>query len=216
MASLDEKFATIHAALVAGYDSWDLFVCGPHGMAPVELQVDIQSSLKRLRSRPGKDYVVFLNSTIALFWYLTEQGRREIEDLLPTIPRTRVVDVEERNRRRIPTDRRWGDAMLAADPGVLFWPDYFHVSDSQIVGMHGYLDKSQEGNGTLIVASSNGHTQPRDVGVRPLVDAFPTLCDLLGLPTPYGQEGTSLLSNAHPRLADGTSKPPSPQVIADV
>jgi arylsulfatase A-like enzyme len=84
--------------------------------------------------------------------------------------------------------------MLAAEAGVLFWPDYFHVTDSKIVGMHGYLDKKDETHGIALLASSNGHTAPRTLGLRPLVDVFPTLCDLLGMPHPDGHEGRSLLA----------------------
>lgn len=193
LRDLDGKFAGIHAALAAGYDSWDLFICGDHGMAPVQQQVNILAALKAVDAKPAVDYVVFVNSTLAVLWYLTEKGRTAIEAALPNIPGTHVVDEAERRRLRIPLDRRWGDRMLAAESGVLFWPDYFHVTDSKIVGMHGYLDKSSETHGVAILASSNGHTAPRTLGLRPLVDVFPTLCDLLGVPTPTGQEGTSLL-----------------------
>jgi predicted AlkP superfamily pyrophosphatase or phosphodiesterase len=217
LRDLDEKFATIHAALVAGYDSWDLFIVGSHGMSPVDVEIDLVTSLKASKAKPGKDYVVFVDTTIALFWYLTKTGRDEIEPLLPTIPRARVIDHGERVTRRIPTDRRWGDAMLAVEPGAIFWPDYFHVRDSKIVGAHGYLDKTTEGHGAMVLTSSNGHTNARLAGKRPLVDVFPTLCDLLGLATPYGQEGTSLLSAAHARIAPTSSTAlPAPKVIADV
>ena len=217
LRDLDEKFATIHAALVAGYDSWDMFVCGSHGMAPVDVEVDLMTSLRASKAKLGRDYVVFINSTMALFWYLTKAGQQEMEALLPTIPRTRIIDQAERVSRRIPTDRRWGDAMLAADPGVIFWPDFFHVKDSKLAGMHGYLDRSTEANGAMVLASSNGHTNPRDASTRPLVDVFPTLCDLLGVATPSGQEGNSLLSEAHARIAPTpTSTIPKPKVIADV
>jgi predicted AlkP superfamily pyrophosphatase or phosphodiesterase len=194
LRALDRKFASIHAALSAGYDSWDLFICGDHGMGPVKQRIDILAKLEACHARPAKDYVVFVNSTLAVFWYLTETGRREVEAVLATIPGTHVVDEAERKQRRIPTERKWGDRMLAAEPGVLFWPDYFHVTDSTIVGMHGYLDKSEETHGALVLASSSGRVKAGAVGLRPLVDVFPTLCNLLGLPVPDGQEGTSLLA----------------------
>ena len=97
--------------------------------------------------------------------------------------------------------------MLAAESGVLFWPDYFHVTDSTIVGMHGYLDKYDETHGMAVLASSNGHTGPRKLGLRPLVDVFPTLCDLLKVPVPAGQEGTSLLAVPAPAGAAGPTGP---------
>ncbi|MHB8633740.1 MAG: alkaline phosphatase family protein [Thermoplasmatota archaeon] len=193
LRDLDGKLASVHAALCAGYDDWDLLVCGDHGMAPVTERLDLPAALRALAAKPARDYVLFINSTLAVFWYLTELGRTEVEGALANLPGTHAVDAEERRRLRIPMDRRWGDRMLAAEPGVMFWPDYFHVKDSRIVGMHGYLDKRDEKHGIAILASSNGHTAPRALGLRPLVDVFPTLCDLLGVPLPDGQEGVSLL-----------------------
>jgi len=193
LRELDQKIASVHAALETHYDEWDLFLCGDHGMAPVERQVNILEALKAADAEPAEDYVVFVNSTLAVLWYLTERGRREVERILPGIPGSYLIDDKERERLRIPRDRVWGDRMVAAEPGVLYWPDYFHVADSRILGMHGYLDKRDETLGMGVLASSNGHTPRNDLGKRPLVDVFPTLCDLIGVPTPVGQEGRSLL-----------------------
>ena len=208
LRELDRKIASVHAALVASNATWDLFLCGDHGMAPVERRVDILGALRQADAKPARDYVVFVNSTLAVFWYLTERGRREVERLLPRIPGTHVVDQDERKRLRIPTERRWGDRMLAAAPGVLFWPDYFHVKDSTIRGMHGYLDKRDETHGLLVLASSQGRNVTGDTGLRPLVDVFPTLCSLLGVAVPKTQEGTSILSNGHSMPAQAAIAPP--------
>jgi hypothetical protein len=123
----------------------------------------------------------------------------EIEAALPRIPGGRALSEAERQERRIPTERRWGDRMFAADPGVLFWPDYFHVVDSTIRGMHGYLDKRDETYGMAVLASSNGAIQQGSFEARSLVDVFPTLCDLLDVPTPPTAEGRSALER--PMLA---------------
>jgi predicted AlkP superfamily pyrophosphatase or phosphodiesterase len=218
LRDLDEKFASIHAALTAGYDSWDLFICGDHGMGPVRQEVNVLKALKKIDARPAKDYVVFVNSTLAVFWYLTEKGRTEVEAAIRTIPGSHLVDDAERARRRIPLDRRWGDRMLAAGPGVMYWPDYFHVTDSKIVGMHGYLDKSEETMGFCLVASSNGHTPAMNVGNHSLVDVFPTLCDLLGVPVPSTNEGKSLLAGVvlEPHQKDEAPAPKgAPRVVAN-
>ncbi|MCA1819367.1 MAG: alkaline phosphatase family protein [Thermoplasmatota archaeon] len=218
MREMDRKVASVHAALAASHASWDLFICGDHGMATVERRIDILGALKNARAKPAKDYVVFVNSTLAVFWYLTDKGRREIEAILPRIPGTEVIDDARRKKLRIPTDRRWGDRMLAAQAGVLFWPDYFHVKDSTIKGMHGYLDKKDETHGMMVIAGSEGRARAGDVGLRPLVDVFPTLCDLLGVPVPKTQEGTSILSNGHslppqapliPVTSPVTARPPN-------
>lgn len=193
LRDLDGRLAGIHAALAANHESWDLLVCGDHGQAPIERRVDVGKAVARSGAKPAKDYVLLVNSTLAVAWYLTEKGRVAIEKALRSVPGAHLVDDAERRRRRIPVGRRWGDRMLAAEPGVLFWPDHFHVTDSTVVGMHGYLDRSAESYGLALLASSNGHTGPRRLGLRPLVDVFPTLCELLRVPVPDGQEGVSLL-----------------------
>jgi predicted AlkP superfamily pyrophosphatase or phosphodiesterase len=216
LPGLDQKLASIHAALSAQQDPWDLFVVAAHGMAPVEREVDVLAALQRVDATPGKDYLVFVHSTLVAFWYLTEKGHRAIERALPGIPGSHIVTDAERRRRRIPLDRRSGDRLLAAEPGVLFWPDYFHVHDSRLAGMHGYLDQREEGYGIACLASSPGRTPTRNVGLRPLVDVFPTLCELLRLPVPGTNEGASLLRPAVvplPPLAQpavATPLPPMP------
>ncbi len=195
LRDLDKKLEAIHKKLSENYDEWDLFLCGDHGMAPVHTEVNVLKELKKADAEPAKDYVVFVNSTLAVLWYLTDRGREAVEAVLPSVQGTHVVDDDERRALRIPTDKAWGDRMLAAEPGVMFWPDYFHVRDSKIVGMHGYLDKREETLGLGVLASSNGHTPALSVGKRSLVDVFPTLCDLIGVKIPASQEGQSLLGD---------------------
>jgi len=193
LQELDRKLEAVHAALKQGYSDWNFFVCADHGMAPVDERVNVLNAIKKLDVKPAKDYVVFVNSTLAVFWYLTEKGRNVIEAALPGIQGARVVSEEERRERRIPTNRQWGDRMLAANPGVLFWPDYFHVKDSVIRGMHGYLDKSKENYGMAVLTNSQGSIPASTFEPRTLIDVFPTLCDLLGFPTPKTAEGQSIV-----------------------
>lgn len=49
-----------------------------------------------------------------------------------------------------------------------------------------------------LITATDRSLFPARIGSRPMVDMFPTLCDLLGLPTPYDQEGTSILTRADP------------------
>lgn len=196
LPELDKKLASIHAVLSTHYDEWNLVLCGDHGMGPVEEEADAGAIIAGADAEPGRDYVVFMNSTIAVLWYLTERGRREVEKVLPKINGADILDDQDRREKRIPTDRQWGDRMVAARPGIMFWPDYFHVTDHDIVGMHGYLDKSGESYGMGVIANEGGRLPNGDLGLHSLVDIFPTLCELLDVPVPDSNEGTSLLAAA--------------------
>ena len=107
----------------------------------------------------------------------------------------RVLDDAERAKLRIQfKHRRYGDLMFAASPGVLFWPDYFHIKERAIKGMHGYIDKDEETVGAMLLHGPGIQAKP--MGERILVDVFPTLCDLVGLPVAKSNEGASLVSGA--------------------
>ena len=201
---IDRKCQEIHEALAANYDRFHFLCIGDHGMAPVMTKVDMLGLVRSTGLRPGKDYVLFLDSTLAKLWFLNERAEQEITDLLRDVSFGRIIGMDERRERRIPTDRKYGDLMFAADPGVLFWPDYFHVVEHDIKGMHGYLEKKAgasdtwgaETTGVLIMDSAavpGGH----DLGLRNLVDVFPTLCDLAGVETPKSNEGQSFLETPH-------------------
>lgn len=211
LTELDRKLKEVHRALDENYDDWNLFICADHGMAPVEKRVNVTKVLKKLPVKATEDYVVFVNSTLVMLWYLTDKGRDVIEAALPSIPGTKVVSDEERRERRIPTNTQWGDRILAADPGVLFWPDYFHVRDSVIRGMHGYLDKTEEGYGMAVIANKAGSIGPSSFEPRTLVDVFPTLCDLVGVPFPSTAEGRSLL-DGKPQSASNPGDHAEPHV----
>ncbi|HET6403044.1 MAG TPA: alkaline phosphatase family protein [Candidatus Thermoplasmatota archaeon] len=202
---IDRKCQEIHEALAANYDRFHFLCIGDHGMAPVMQKVNLLAAIQQLDLKPGRDYTLFLNSTIANVWFHNERAESEIRALLTDVTFGRIVSMDERRERRIPTDRKYGDLMFAADPGVLFWPDYFHVVEHDIKGMHGYLEKGihwpprndadtwgAETTGVLIMDSPSVGS-PRDLGLRNLVDVFPTLCRLAGVDTPKTNEGRSFL-----------------------
>lgn len=210
---IDRKCQEIHEALAANYDRFHFLCIGDHGMAPVMQKVNILQQVESLGLKAGKDYTLFLNSTIANVWFHNERAREAITELFMDKPYGRIVDLEERRARRIPVDRKYGDMMFAADPGVLFWPDYFHVVEHDIKGMHGYLEKGiswpkgaatpklsgqetwgAETTGVLIMDSPEARHV--DLGLRNLVDVFPTLCDLAKVQTPRTNEGRSFLEDA--------------------
>lgn len=190
---VDRKVRVLHEALLENYDHVNLLVLGDHGMAPVRRRVNVLKDVQKATGlKPGKDFVLFLDSTFAKFWFHNAEAEHKITSFLEHADYGRILGDEERQKHRIKFDhRRYGDIMFAAGVGVLFWPDYFHIMERPIKGMHGYVDKDEETYGALLL---NAPDLPEgDIGKRILVDIFPTLCDLVGLPVTDHNEGRSLV-----------------------
>lgn len=192
LREVDARIARVVGELETAYDRVNLLVLGDHGMAPVRRRVDVLATLRATGLSAGRDYVAFVDSTYLKVWLLTPEAERRIPAALERIDWGHALTEAERRALRIGfASRRYGDILVAADLGVLFWPDYFHVTDRVIRGMHGYVDKREETYGLLLLRASEGAAAP--LGRRMLVDVFPTLCDLVGLPTPATSEGRSML-----------------------
>lgn len=190
LRDLDDKIASIHAALTARYDSWDLLVCSEEALAPMDRQVDLQAALRRLDATEGTDYIVSTTKDLASFWYLTGKGRAVIEAKLPYLSGTILLDEAGRRRRRLPLDRRWGDRLVATREGAVFAPA------TAVTRTHPRWTRAEATagrQGVAILASNNGHTPPRDLGRRAQIDLLPTLCDLVGIPVPHDHDGKSLI-----------------------
>lgn len=212
LREIDRKCKEIHEALTANYDTFHFLCIGDHGMAPVMQKVNVLKQVQSLGLKAGKDYVLFLDSTLAKVWFENEKAREVITAHFQDKEYGRIISREERRQRRIPLDRRYGDLIFAADPGVLFWPDYFHVVEHDIKGMHGYLEKGiawppksledtwgAETTGVLIMDSPRATHE--DLGLRNLVDVFATLCELARVETPKTNEGRSFLGQKPDAIA---------------
>jgi arylsulfatase A-like enzyme len=92
---------------------------------------------------------------------------------------------------------------------IVLWSDHgYHF------GEHGTWNKStnfEEATRATLIVSAPGQLRPGAVadGVVELVDLYPTLCELCGLPVPEGLEGTSFA-----RLLDDPNAPGKPAALS--
>jgi len=172
-------------------------VVGDHGMLEVTERVNALEIL-RAEARQndlveGEDWLAFCDSTSVKLWALTPAAEPFVKSAFLGLGyRGRILDAETAKQRRIPFgDRRYGDRVWLANPGVLIWPDYFHRRDEQVLGMHGY-DPAIEGQKGMAVIHGPG-VDPAEVEEAPLIDACATFCQLIGTPPPDRNEGRSWL-----------------------
>jgi len=197
-AELDRKVRLVTEAFERAYAAPSFMVVGDHGMMDVETTVDVASAVHgRARDaglRHSRDYLLFLDSTLARLWFFDNRARAVLQDVLASPPLEGLgglIDEEMAARYRIPPPGpRYGEQIWWASPGVLIHPDYFHPRRQVVKGMHGYDSYHEKMMGfALVVAPDYGRGSLESA---PLVDVCPTLCDLVGLPYPDANEGESL------------------------
>jgi hypothetical protein len=118
-----------------------MFLFSDHGMTDVAATFDLFAALRGFRI--GRDYLVFVDSTFARFWYTSERVRGAIRRALLDAPGA-FLSPNEQDRYGIAfDDDRYGEDILVADEGVVFHPSYisptfFRTRDYPDRGTHGY------------------------------------------------------------------------------
>lgn len=199
LKKVDKLIENIYNELSSVEDTRFMFL-GDHGMEPITDKIDVWSKINEIGLKRGRDYDIFLDSTIARFWTKNEKCKEILEERLSTgdFPKKGfLVDEEIAQKLHIPYlctsehgNRLYGDLIWAANNGVLISPDYFNYGKN-ITGMHSYPQKSILSSGLAVVAGIP-HS-PRIIEECELVDICPTLCSLVGIPFPNGNEGISLI-----------------------
>jgi len=174
-------------------EGYNLIIFSDHGMVEIREMLNIWQKLEEeIDLKLGKDYVVFLDSTMARFWFKDERAEREIKGLLQNLPGGRILEEEDYVKYRIRfRDNRYGDLIFLANPGVLIYPNFFQMSGEPCRGMHGYDPEEPDNQGVFLLASSRIH-EKRYIGSINLVDLFPTILELMELPVPGYNKGEAI------------------------
>jgi len=185
LRNIDSSIRDVYTAMQREVDF--LLLLSDHGMIEVEADIDVWGALQSLDAEIVRDYLVFLNSPLARFWFRTAQAEREVRQVLDRFQGFgRVVSKDEMAARGVPTDDRYGEVIFWTRPGVNIWPNFYHRRP--VRGMHTYFDH------TDVVPLLLHHREARWGLADPasLIDVTPTLLDLLGIAIPP-MDGRSVL-----------------------
>jgi len=127
---------------------------GDHGMTTINDRIDIKSILmqmeKNTKLRIHKDYIYFLDSTMLRVWVLNKNINDEIEIYLESDPVLNGNGIFYSKLPEYKPNRELGDIVWCANSGILVSPDFFHTSNDNLKGMHGYLNADEGGTGMCI------------------------------------------------------------------
>ena len=105
--------------------------------------------------KAGKDVIHFLDSTMVRLWTISARARKVLPGMLRDsaafAEHGTWMDAERAERDHVPwPDRRYGDHLWVANPGVLVFPDFFHRM-APCKGMHGYDPHLRESQGVCVL-----------------------------------------------------------------
>lgn len=189
---IDKIIEEFYHFLSLQFDTINLIIYGDHGMVPIANTIDIWNLLENSNLKIGKDYVVFLDSPMARFWFKNKNAEKKIRDILAQIDCGKILTDQDYGKHRIRfKHQRYGELIWLANPGTLIFPNFFQRSQPA-KGMHGYDPKCLENQG-LFMLLTNKDVEIKNREIVHLVDIFPTTLDLMNLPIPETCEGISLI-----------------------
>lgn len=175
------------------FDVVHFLVIGDHGMMEVEQTLNIGRVLENLSLKLGKDYLYFLDSTMARFWFFSNHAKKLVTKKLNEITEGHILTKEELDRYHLNySHNRFGDIIFLADPGVLIFPN-FYQNRSPVKGMHGYAPETPDQQSMLLIHSPRVQIPNRLESPVDMRRIFPTILDLLALPIPEGCKLQSLI-----------------------
>jgi hypothetical protein len=136
------------AARGAGREPW-IYLLSDHGMTDVTRVADAMGAAEAALAEAagpagltaGRDWLAFYDSTLARFWWRSEGARSRLRPAvrarLAELGAGRWLTAEDERELHVHfADRRYGDDLFLAEPGVLFAPSY--MGSARLAAMHGY------------------------------------------------------------------------------
>ncbi len=182
LLQIDEQIEKAYALLRERSDYVNIIIVSDHGMRHVSGSINMLELLGKLQSKPVRDYLFFLDSVAARFWFKNERSRREIVNMLTNLPHGHILSSDERKTLHIDfPDNKYGDLFFWADNGFVMAPSFFGKTEPK--GMHGYLF-DEEMDGILIQYPKNNFlnnsASEREESI-PLTRTFSVILDALDL-----------------------------------
>lgn len=139
LAEYEARLRRIFEAALRVDPNASLAIFSDHGMAPVTDRFDLVKEINALELNMPDDYLAVYDSTMARFWFFTDNARMRVNQCLEKQTCGRVLsDDEQRELGIYFLDRRYGEAIFLLNSGWMFYRSDFHSGNWLPTGMHGY------------------------------------------------------------------------------
>jgi len=154
-------------------------VFSDHGQTKIKERVDLYSHFKS-KGRSLNDYLHFIDSCYARFWFKNENERREIEEVLSELEDKGFIlteNVMDKCQAKMPKNE-YGNLVFCLEP-----PYVFDVVDPKAISMHGYLPSHPDMDGICV---ANRKIKSSYIKLQ---DITPSILQALGLEIPDYMDG---------------------------
>ena len=199
LRAIDKKVQYAISSFREKFNDFKVVIVGDHGMIDIDLYFNLWDSLEPLLLKnnlvSGKDYLMFLDSTIARFSCCHEIVREKITNILCNKPFTdcgSLISLSLAKKYHLPVPGKlYGDVLWWANPGTVIFPDFFH-RQKKPKAMHGYSPDLNGSKGFCVLAGDD--IEKKIIEEGELIDVCPTLCDFLNINTPKDSVGKSFIN----------------------
>ncbi len=137
LRAYEQAIAKLMTVAREHYEEVRLYVFSDHGMANCDVHLDLRSQIDALGFRPGVDYAVVYDSTMARFWFFNDDARQAITEKLEETPQGEILsDAELNDLGTLFSDRYFGELIFLVEEGTLIVPS--DMGERPIRAMHGY------------------------------------------------------------------------------
>lgn len=194
LRDIDNAIRKVYHYLANRYSTIDILVFGDHGHVEINHVVNVQNLLNNVSSQIGQDYLYFLDSTIARFWFRTDRARNEISSVLSGVTCMECLPTNTFGIKRFNENSKQGELIWIVKEGYIISPNFWQ-GNKKVKGMHGYCSNVKNNYSCFVLSGPNipssGYLSER----FQLVDVFPTLLNMMQLPIPETNEGKTILPN---------------------
>jgi len=140
--------------LLAAHGSTEAMLFSDHGMTTLTGTFDLFGHLRAFEL--GRDYLVFMDSTLARFWFPDAARRGQVLAALEGVPGRLLDRAQEREHGIDFEDDRYAQDVLVADEGIVFHPNYFAgpfirwARRYPELAMHGYMPDAPSSRGIFM------------------------------------------------------------------
>lgn len=171
----------------------DFVFFSDHGMTPISETVNIYSTLDKLPVKIVDDYILFIGSTVACFWFKNLYAKEVITGTLKDMRSGSILTNDQLESFEIVGSEN-GELIFALKEGEVFFPDFYRTR-SPPKGMHGYSDNNYD-SPILSICTHNTSIEFERRDIVRHIDIMPTVLELLNLPIPSTCEGRSLIKTS--------------------